>query len=135
VDRSFTQKIATGPFGSISCIRCDDLNDRNVSEANSHAPALSAPFVASAVVVRRVSVAHIRPSADVRVARPNGGNRLKAAGHLQAVSERQSHKNGVPVSGRSCGPAIDPLLPPAVFSASDRSTLEPDLRSRRRGIQ
>ena len=34
----------------------------------------------------------------------------KAAGHLRAGSERQSHKSRVPVSRRSCVPAIDPLL-------------------------
>ena len=33
----------------------------------------------------------------------------KAAGHLWAGSERQSHKSRVPVSRRSCVPAIDPL--------------------------
>jgi hypothetical protein len=42
------------------------------------------------------------------------------------------------VSGRSSAQIEDPdpthSRPSAVFSASDRSTLEPDLRSRRRGI-
>ena len=33
----------------------------------------------------------------------------KAAGHLRAGSERQSHKSRVPVSRRSRGPAIAPL--------------------------
>ena len=41
----------------------------------------------------------------------------------------------LPVSGRSCAPAIDPLPPAADFSVNDRSTLELDLRSSRRESQ
>ena len=36
------------------------------------------------------------------------GNAAKAAGHVRAVYEFQSHKNRLPVSGRSCGAANDP---------------------------
>jgi len=45
----------------------------------------------------------------------------KAAGHLRAGSERLSHKSRVPVSRRSCGPAIDPQETSAVLIALPKS--------------
>ena len=73
-----------------------------------------------------------RPSADVRPRGLSDRTRQEAVGHLRAGAERQSRNNRVLVSSRSCGPAIDPLQPAAVLSASDRCTSEPDVRSRRR---
>ncbi len=45
--------------------------------------------------------------AIIRPGDPKSSN-AAAAGQLRAVSQRQSHKNRVPVNGRSCGLAIDP---------------------------
>ena len=52
-------------MGSISRIRRDDLNDRDMSEGNGHVPALSVPFVACADIARRWPVAHTRPQAGI----------------------------------------------------------------------
>ena len=50
----------------------------------------------------------------------------KAAGHLRAGSERQSHKSRVPVSRRSCGPAIDPEADTrSAELAAPKPTVEP----------
>ena len=48
-----------------------------------------------------------RPGAGTWSAKSDGRSRLEAAGHLPAVLERKSHRDRMPVSGRSCGPAID----------------------------
>ena len=52
------------------------------------------------------------------------------ASALRAGSDRQRHKNRVPVSGRSCGPAIDPeqsvTLSPSFASETGRSTRFPE---------
>jgi hypothetical protein len=45
----------------------------------------------------------------------------KAAGHLRAGSERQSHKSRVPVSRRSCEPAIDPSPTVAISDSMPKS--------------
>jgi hypothetical protein len=49
--------------GAISRIRRDDLNDREVSEGDGHALALTARSVAIAVIARRSSATHVRPIA------------------------------------------------------------------------
>ena len=50
-----------------------------------------------------------------------------AAGHFPAVSERQSHMNRMPVSGRLSGPAIDPSATVATSDWSPRSSQWPTL--------
>jgi hypothetical protein len=57
--------------GSISRIRRDDLNDRDVSTGNTWQSVLNALYVASAVVARRVSAVHVRPNPDIRGLEPN----------------------------------------------------------------
>jgi hypothetical protein len=55
-------------LGSISRIRREDLDDRDVSARDLRASVLTAPYVAYAVIARRLSGAHVRPStiSDVR---------------------------------------------------------------------
>ena len=59
----------------------------------------------------------------------------KAAGHRRAVSENQSHKIGSR-SGRSCGPAIDPLRSiAAVSSLAGTGRSRTRLRPRRKAVR
>ena len=48
-----------------------------------------------------------RPTAVFRVDDLDVSNVNEAVGYLRAIAERKSHKSRVPVSRRSCVPAID----------------------------
>ena len=66
--------------------------------------------------------AWFRPTADVRPRRLSDRTGREAAGRLRARPERQSRKNRVPVSSRSCGPAVDPEASAAPTFRSPRTS-------------
>ena len=77
----------------------------------------------------------IRTSTDLGCRRARARLRLRAAGHLRAVSERKSPKNRVPVSSRSWGPANDPSATHAAVDSTLRSGRSHKHRGPRRRLR
>lgn len=91
--------IASGSSRSLVWTRCCLQTNRS-----------DARYAANADLRWRASNWRQRPTAVLRVDKLGVSNGGQSGRRLRTVSAGQSHKNRVPGSGRSCGPALDPQL-------------------------